>query len=145
MPDRLTPAPKPTPAPRTVWQDDHYTVLVDEPLGIVWNVRTSRPFASVEELEAVKATLCRVLDGLGRSRYALLVDVRAAPGRNDPSFEAALERIRPRWLRGFRRVGVLVQSVVGAMQIQRYARQDGIERLITTDEAAILRYLTEER
>ncbi|XXT15964.1 hypothetical protein WME94_37530 [Sorangium sp. So ce429] len=138
MSDRLTPAPK------LVWQNDHYTVLLDAALGIVWNVRSSRPFASLEELEAVKGALCHCLDGLGRSRYALLVDVRAAPGRNDPSFEAAMNRIRPRWLRGFRRVGVLVQSVVGAMQIQRYARQDGIERLITSDELALLEYLTEQ-
>ncbi|KYF71446.1 hypothetical protein BE17_15940 [Sorangium cellulosum] len=138
MSDRVTPAPK------LIWQNDHYTVLIDATLSIVWNVRSGRPFASLEELEAVKAALCHCLDGLGRSRYALLVDVRAAPGRNDPSFEAALERIRPRWLRGFRRVGVLVQSVVGALQIQRYARQDGIERLVTNDESALLRYLTEE-
>ncbi|XYH94107.1 hypothetical protein ACMHYB_40600 [Sorangium sp. So ce1128] len=138
MSDHLTPAPK------LIWQDDHYAVLVDAATSIVWNVRSSRPFTSVEELEAVKGALCHVLDGLGRSRYALLVDVRAAPGRNDPSFEAAMNRIRPRWLRGFRRVGVLVQSVVGALQIQRYARQDGIERLVTSDESALLRYLTKE-
>lgn len=142
--DRLSPAPKLTSAPKPVWQNDHYTVLVDEQMDIVWNVRTSHPFASIEELEAVKAALCIFLDGLGRSRYALLVDVRAAPGRNDPSWEAAMARIRPRWFRGFRRIGVLVQSVVGALQIQRYAKQDGIERLITCDEAALLRYLTEE-
>ncbi len=137
MPGRLAPAPKP------VWQNDYYAVLVDAPLAIVWNVRSSKPFASLEELEASVASVCRCLDGLGRSRNALLLDVRAAPGRNDPAFEAALDRLRPLWFRGFRRVGVLVQSVVGELQAQRYARRDSIKRLITSDEAALLRYLTQ--
>ncbi|WP_437477849.1 hypothetical protein WME75_29080 [Sorangium sp. So ce1014] len=137
MPGRLAPAPKP------VWQNDYYAVLVDAPMAIVWNVRSSKPFASLEELEASVASVCVSLDGLGRSRYALLLDVRAAPGRNDPAFEAALDRLRPLWFRGFRRVGVLVQSVVGELQAQRYARRDSIKRLITSDEAALLRYLTQ--
>ncbi|WP_437596325.1 hypothetical protein [Sorangium sp. So ce590] len=137
MPDRLAPAPKP------VWQNDDYAVLVDAPLGIVWNVRSSKPFASIEELEASMASVCRCMDGLGRSRYALLLDIRAAPGRNDPAFEAALDRLRPLWFQGFRRVGVLVQSVVGELQAQRYARRDSIKRLITSDEAALLRYLAQ--
>jgi hypothetical protein len=38
---------------------------------------------------------------------------------------------------------VLVQSVIGALQVKRYARQDGFERLITSDEAELLRYLTQ--
>ncbi|WP_437807585.1 hypothetical protein [Sorangium sp. So ce1078] len=132
-----------TPAPKLLWQNDHYAVLVDAPLRIVWNVRSSKPFTSIEEVEAELGALCRFMDGLGRSQYALLLDIRAAPGRNDPAFEAALDRIRPLWLQGFRRVGVLVQSVVGAMQAQRYARRDSIKRLITSDEAALLRYLTQ--
>ncbi|WP_437791927.1 hypothetical protein [Sorangium sp. So ce693] len=136
--DRLAPAPK------LLWQDDHFTVLFDASLRVVWTVRSSRPFASLEEIEAVMGELIRVLDRLGRSHHALFIDVRAVPGRNDPSFEATMKRFRPHWLRGFRRVGVLVQSVIGALQIQRLARDDGIERLITSDEDALLRYLTQE-
>lgn len=138
MPDRLVPAPK------LVWQNDHYAVLVDAQLGIVWNVRSSKPYASLEELDTVMVAVFRCMDGMDRPRYSLLLDIRAGPGRNDPEFEAAIARIRPRWFQGFRRIGILVQTVVGTLQIQRYARQDGIKRLITSDEAALLRYLTQD-
>ncbi|AUX34930.1 MULTISPECIES: hypothetical protein [Sorangium] len=137
MSDRLVPAPK------LVWQNDYYAVLVDAQLGIVWNVRSSKPFASLDELDTMMGAVVDYMDGLDRPRYSLLLDIRAGPGRNDPEFEAAIARLRLRWFQGFRRIGVLVQTVVGAMQAQRYARQDGIRRMITSDEAALLRYLTQ--
>ncbi|AUX45337.1 hypothetical protein SOCE26_068190 [Sorangium cellulosum] len=133
----------PPAAPKQVWRNDYFLVLVDEPRRLVRNVRTARPYDSIEQLEAVMEELSRVLDGLGRSRYALLIDTRAAIGRNDPTFEATMRRLRPRWLSGFRRIGVLVQSVVGAMQIQRFAREDGFRRLITSNEAELIEYLTQ--
>ncbi|KYG02249.1 hypothetical protein BE21_05475 [Sorangium cellulosum] len=137
MPDHLVPAPK------LVWQNDYYTVLIDAQLGIVWNVRSSKPFASLDELDTMMGAVVSYMEGLDRPRYSLLLDIRAGPGRNDPEFEAAISRLRRRWFHGFRRIGILVQTVVGAMQAQRYARQDGIRRLISSDEAAILRYLTQ--
>lgn len=134
------------PSARTVvWQNAHFTVELDKQNGIIWTIRSSTPYASFDELEAVMHELGRVLDGLGRSRHALVADVRAAPGRNDPEFEAVMYRLRPLWLKGFRRVGVLVQTVVGAMQVQRFAKQDGIERLITSDEAELMRYVMQTR
>ena len=68
----------------------------------------------------------------------------AALGRNDPEFEVAMERLRPLWVGGFRKVGVLVRSTVGLMQIQRHARHDGVPRLISKDEDELLKYLTED-
>lgn len=131
-------------APRRVFHNEHFTVLVDERLSLVRIVRSDRPFASIPELEASYAQLIPALDALGRTRYALLSDFRAAHGRNDPEFEAALHRVRPLWLRGFRKVGVLVKSAVGLLQIQRYAKQDDMKRLVSTDEAELLEYLTQE-
>ncbi|WP_437670406.1 hypothetical protein [Sorangium sp. So ce131] len=133
----------PPAAPKQVWGNDYFVVLVDEPRRLVWNVRTAKSYDSLEQVEAVMEELSRVLDGLGRSRYALLVDTRAAIGRNDPTFEATMRRLRPRWMSGFRRIGVLVQSVVGAMQIQRFAREDGLRRLVTSNEAELIEYLTQ--
>ncbi|WNG42447.1 hypothetical protein F0U61_42960 [Archangium violaceum] len=112
-------------------------------MRLVRTVRSDKPFASLTEFERVFTELGEALDRLDRQRYVILADVRAAPGRNDPDFEAALLRMRPRWLGGFRKVGVLVQTTVGVMQIQRYARQDGIKRLVTIDEAEILRYFSQ--
>ena len=54
------------------------------------------------------------------------------------------QRHRPGWVGGFRKVGVLVRSTVGVMQIQRHARSDGFERMISTDENELLTYLTED-
>lgn len=130
---------------KQVFQDAYFTVLVDERSAIVRTVRSSTPFASLEELEGVFTRLGDALDALGRSRYALLADLRAGPGRNDPEFETAMEqRHRPRWVGGFRKVGVLVRSTVGLMQIQRHARSDGFERMISKDEDELLKYLTQD-
>ncbi|WP_257456919.1 hypothetical protein [Archangium lipolyticum] len=129
---------------KQVFQDEYFTVLVDERRGIVRTIRSSAPFTSLEELEGIFTRLGESLDALGRSRYGLLADLRAGPGRNDPEFEAIMEqRHRPRWIGGFRRVGVLVRSTVGVMQIQRHARSDGVERMISKDEDELLKYLTQ--
>lgn len=127
---------------RQIFQDEYFTVLVDERTGIVRTVRSEKPFTSLEELDGIFARLGTTLDALGRSRYGILADLRATPGRNDPQFEVAMERLRPLWTGGFRRVGVLVRSTVGMMQIQRHARRDGVERLISKDEDELLHYLT---
>ncbi|WP_395832372.1 hypothetical protein [Archangium violaceum] len=129
--------------PNQFFRNEHFSVYVDERMRLVRTVRSDKPFASLTEFERVFTELGEALDRLDRQRYVILADVRAAPGRNDPDFEAALLRMRPRWLGGFRKVGVLVQTTVGVMQIQRYARQDGIKRLVTIDEAEILRYFSQ--
>jgi hypothetical protein len=88
--------------------------------GIVRTVRGSTPFPSLEELGGIFARLGGALDALGRSRYGLLADLRAGPGRNDPEFEIIMEqRHRPCWIGGFRKVGVLVRSTVGVMKAIR--------------------------
>jgi len=126
---------------RQVFQDEYFTVLVDERRLIVRTVRSEKPFDSLEALDGVFERLGMALDALGRSRYGLLADLRSGPGRNDPEFEAILERLRPLWVNGFRRVGVLVRSTVGLMQIHRHARRDGVPRLISKDEDELLKYL----
>ncbi len=128
---------------RQLFRDEYFTVLAEEGRGIVRTIRSDKPFTSMQELEASFAGLIKALDDLGRARYALLADIRAAPGRNDPEFEAALQRVRLRWISGFRKVGVLVQSAVGLLQVKRYARQDGVRRLVTSDEDELMRYLTQ--
>ncbi|WP_239014496.1 hypothetical protein [Archangium violaceum] len=112
-------------------------------MRLVRTVRSDKPFASMSEFDRVFMELGEALDRLDRARYVIIADMRAAPGRNDPEFEAGILRMRPRWLGGFRKVGVLVQTTVGMMQIQRYARHDGIKRLVTTDEEEIHRYFSQ--
>jgi hypothetical protein len=86
----------------------------------------------------------RVLDDArraGRRQLAQLVDLRLAPGRNEPEFEKAMLRVRPLVMRGFSRIGILVQSTVGALQIKRHVREDGIERMVSSSESELLSYL----
>ena len=128
---------------KQIFRDEYFTVLVDERQAIVRTIRTGKPFASIRDVEVSFEGLIKALDDLGRARYALLADIRAAPGRNDPQFEEALQRVRLKWISGFRKVGVLVQSAVGLLQVKRYARQDGVRRLVTSDEDELLRYLTQ--
>jgi hypothetical protein len=129
---------------RQILQGEYFTAFVDERMGIVRTIRNDKPFTSLEELDGVFGQLGDALDTLDRSRYGLLADIRAAPGRNDPEFEATVQRLRPRWIGGFRKIGVLVRSSVGMMQIHRHARQDGVKRLISKDEDELVKYLTQE-
>lgn len=126
---------------RQVYESLHFEIWVDEPARLVICVRTEMAFETMVEMHAAFGQLIRTLDALGRSRYVLLCDLRRAHGRNDPVFEEAMSHIRPRWLGGFRRVAVHVKGVLGAMQIKRYARDDGIERLISSDENELEAYL----
>ncbi|HZH13542.1 MAG TPA: hypothetical protein VE057_04180 [Archangium sp.] len=132
------------PDPKQIFKNEYFTVLVDERMGIVRTVRNDKPFTSMQEVETCFEGLIKALDDLGRERYALFADIRAAPGRNDPQFEATLQRVRLRWVSGFRKVGVLVQSAVGLLQVKRYAKQDGLRQLVTNDEDELVKYLTEQ-
>jgi hypothetical protein len=85
--------------------------------------------------------LFAALDQFGRWRGAVLVDLRAAPGRNDAAFEHVMKKLRPRLFAGFRRCGALVQTAVGSLQVARYARQDGIKLMVSSEEPALLAYL----
>lgn len=129
---------------RQVFRDDYYTALVDESLSLVRLVRSDKPFASIPEFYACFAQLIPALDALDRSRYVLLYDVRAVPGRNDPEFEVAHARVRPLWLAGFRKFAVLLRTSVGLLQAQRMVRKDGLVGRVSNDEAELLKYLTEE-
>jgi hypothetical protein len=144
-----SPSPSPTaaecvlPAARRTFQNAHFSIWVDAGLGIVVTQRTELPFATMDQLHDVYDELGDALDELGRSRYVLMADMRAVLGRNDPEFDQAIQRQLPRWLGGFRKVGVFVRTLVGVMQIQRHSKQDGIERLASTQLPELLRYFAE--
>ena len=69
--------------------------------------------------------------------------MRLAPARNDPEFEKTVTALLPAVHAGFLRNAVLAKLAVGALQIRRLAKSDGIERLITSSEDEALRYLKE--
>lgn len=124
-----------------VYRNAYVTVLMDPRVPIVRLVRSDVPYPSIEALEMAIRELIGTLDRLGREGRCLLNDLRAASGRNDPAFEETMQRLRPQLYRGFSRIGLLVRSSAGALQLKRMMREDGDVRMATTDEAALIDYL----
>ncbi|MFO0575157.1 MAG: hypothetical protein U1A78_14300 [Polyangia bacterium] len=122
-------------------RNEHFTVLIDPALRLLRINRSAAPFTSAEQLEQRWLEVSRALDRAGRHRMVQLVDLRAAPGRNEPEFEKVMLRVRPLVMQGFLRIGILVQSTVGALQIKRHVREDGIERMVSSSESDLLTYL----
>ncbi|MFO0575069.1 MAG: hypothetical protein U1A78_13860 [Polyangia bacterium] len=121
----------------------HFELAVDVEKGrsVVRLSRTTAPFDTIPQMEAQYALVFAALDRIGRRGMRLLIDLRRAPGRNDPAFDLAMKRVRPKLFAGFVRVAVLVQSTVGALHVTRHAREDGLEALVSTDEARLFEYL----
>lgn len=112
-------------------------------LPIVRVRRTEQSFPSASELAAAFTDVNRALDELDRSEYGLLVDIRAATGRNDPEFESTFAPLRARMESGFPRVAVLVRSITGTLQVQRHAREDGLTEVRPfTDEQEAVSWLS---
>ncbi len=121
-----------------------YGFIVADPSGpFIRYERNHIPFATLKELEDFMNGMATAIDKHGRAGRVILIDVRKSPGRNDPAFESSASRMRKRAYRGLLRQGVLVKSALGAMQVKRVAEEDGMERFVSTDEQAILRYLLE--
>lgn len=106
--------------------------------------RTERGFETVGELDDAHLELIRTLDTQPRVRLGIVVDLRLAPARNDPDFERAMVRHRPRLFESFVRRAVVVRSAVGRLNVQRHARNDGQGDLaVFTDLGAALDYAAE--
>ena len=103
--------------------------------------RLGRPSEALTAFDAAS----RLLDGLDRGRLGLLIDLRAAPGRNDPDFERAMTTRRSELVRGFRAAAILVQTRVGELQIARITREDGSHARVFADEAKALAWLASEK
>lgn len=84
----------------------------------------------------------KALEALPRTELCVLIDVREAPPLVDSGFEALLASMRPRLFCGFARVAVLTVTSVGKLQINRLAREDGIEYRVFSDEDEAMSYLT---
>jgi hypothetical protein len=80
--------------------------------------RTSRAFADIAECERAYGGVERALSSIPTGGK-LLLDIRDAPPRNDPEFEAIVKRVRDRIFGRFLRVAVLVKTAAGRLQVQR--------------------------
>ncbi|MCR9165564.1 MAG: hypothetical protein ACE37F_00920 [Nannocystaceae bacterium] len=97
--------------------------------------------AFVEGFAALNDELDRISEQRGSLR--VLVDLRAAHGRNDAEFEAAIDPHRRRLFRSGNAMAVLNKTQVGAMQIRRHLRADGVDALVFEDENDAKKWLRE--
>ncbi|AGP35959.1 hypothetical protein BE04_16745 [Sorangium cellulosum] len=124
-----------------VLRNVHFVVAVDPMARIVRVTRSAAPFDSLEQIEQKCLEIIAALAPVDRSAMSLLLDIRAAPGRNDPKFEEATLRLRTAAVRGFGCVAVLVATSAGALQVRRHSREDGVDRIISDNEDELLAYI----
>ncbi|MEM7151597.1 MAG: hypothetical protein AAF799_02100 [Myxococcota bacterium] len=93
-------------------------------------VRNTKPFGTMEDCQRAFANVDDALRGIDRSKAALLVDLRAATGRNDKEFEATVTPLRRSLLQSFKNCALLVGTVIGKLQVERHMREDGLPVLV---------------
>jgi hypothetical protein len=119
----------------------HITISIDPDTRMIRYERTTAPYPSMDDYLLMHQRAARVLDGLGRKQRVLLVDMRLAPLNNDPGFERTAARCRHLLVREFARVAVLVKTAIGALQVSRHIREDGLEIPVYQDETTATSYL----
>jgi len=118
---------------RELLHTSHFVVIEDEHARILTRTRTSQRFASTEELTAEYEGLVRALDHVDRPTYAVLVDLRQAPPRNDDVFEEVVGRYQRPLYERFRRVAVVVHSAAGRLQLRRFLSASRPDAQVFTD------------
>jgi hypothetical protein len=119
----------------------HGTVELNRPRRLVRMIRSATPFATLDECRDYYEAVATTVEKLERRVLALLVDVRAAPARNDPAFESTVASYRRRMFSGFARVAVLVKTAAGKLNVARHAKDDGVDLFVFQDADAALAWL----
>jgi hypothetical protein len=123
---------------RVLFDNEYMDVVLDEIRAIARVRRKPHPYP---DLDVAKVTLEGVREKLAlldAKRFALLIDLRDAPSRNDPEFEQAVANIT-RQVATFPRRATLVRTMAGKLQIQRLDRENrrAISGVFTDDDEAI--------
>jgi len=129
-------------APRKeIYRDDYITTFLEYEGKLVRLVRSAEPFPNITVLQTSFANVVAAAKPYVTAETCILNDQRQAPGRNDPAFEEAMGSIRKQLYVLFRKHAVLVKFSVGKLQLQRLQKEDKLDRLVSQDEAELLRYL----
>lgn len=112
---------------RLAYQSDYYQVELAD--GVVTVHRTARTYPDLATLDAEHRALDQAMAPL--RGLPLLVDLRDAPGRNDPEFEARMRTNRLAIFRGAPRACVLVRTAAGVLQVRRHVQEDGLDGRVT--------------
>jgi hypothetical protein len=129
----------------TLYGDEWITVTFDAGSGLVRYTRSDVPYPDVQavarSLDAMRAAVRRVVPA---ANAKLLIDTRRAPPRNDPAFEAQVQRTTVEFSTRFGRVATLISTAVGKLQVARLAQERGADKPhVFDDELAALAYLNQ--
>ncbi len=100
--------------------------------------RTQAPVESLEQLTQENERLVLEMPASHRA-WGLIVDMRAAPPRNDSDFERAMRPLRVSVGRKSARVVLLLRSVVGMLQVKRINEEEGATSFVTRDHEEAVR------
>lgn len=121
---------------QTVYDSHFFKIQVDERRSVMWIVRTAKSSRDLDLAVRETRTLTQFFAAERTSKMCLIVDVRAAIGRNDDAFESTLLPHFLAFSDRFPRVGMLVATPVGKIQIMRLARERGVPYEVFLDEAS---------
>jgi hypothetical protein len=110
---------------REIVHNDYWILLEDPTLHLLCARRTSTPISDLAVIGDLERRMATRLDAIRRDQWRLLVDVRDAPMRNDPAFEARMRPVQMHLLHGFARTATLVRTQVGKLQVMRTRRESG--------------------
>lgn len=102
---------------------------------VLWFVRKPVPTTSVESARDGFVAMGQRLAELKVAVRTLVLDTRAAPGRNDSDFEGTVVPLALRFSERFERTAILVATPVGRLQAQRLGRELGWAAVVFADEA----------
>lgn len=117
----------------------HWFMEEDRDSRVVWLRRLAMPFGCIEEITSANQQVVSRIRPEHRE-WGIVVDMRHAPRRNDPTFEAAMRGLRDAVQVRFARTAVLLETAVGLLQVTRLTREDGSSSFATQSEAAALRF-----
>lgn len=122
--------------------NDFVAVWVDNVREIARVTRSAQRPSSIEQVTGAFDDAIRALDRLERRRFRLLIDLREAPGRNDPEFERAMATRRSELMRSFLAVAILIKTAIGELQVARITREDGSDAKVFNDEVKAIEWLS---
>ena len=119
---------------RELLQTAYTRIVADDDAHVIRRERTAARFPALEDLSAEYESIAHALDLVSREAYGALVDLRAAPPRNDDPFEAVAARYGPRLYGGFRKVAVVVQTAAGKLKVRRFLYVSRPDAVVFIDE-----------
>ncbi len=118
-------------------------IAIDESRRLVRAVRTEQPLVSAQDISAMLAHIQGSLLTLPRPGYAILIDIRRALLADESRYSQDLVALRRELVSGFRKSAFLVETQVGRLQVQRFAREERLTTRVYTDEREAVAYLAQ--